>query len=88
MVYTSIMDSLSDLLAGRTPQQPPEVDIIKAYVLKAFDEQVDVRVLANRISIVVPNGALASALRGHLFQLREILKTDKDITIRIGSASS
>lgn len=79
------MDSLQDLLAKRSPAQPPEIVAIKKYVLEKFDGRtVGVTLSPDSIIITVNSAAFAGSLRMHIPQLQLAAQTDKRITLRIG----
>jgi hypothetical protein len=79
------MDSLSDLLAGKGFEEPPEVAAIKSYVRDTFGADVQVQLRDNGILIVTSSAALASQLRFATQALREVAQTDKRLFFRIGS---
>lgn len=76
--------ALSDLLANRFDQEPPEIKIIQDYVQKSFSQTVAVSIREKQIIIHARSSALAGALRPHLYELRKLCKTDKSLTVRIG----
>jgi len=63
---------------------PPEVAEIKAYVDRHFKSDVNITVQERAIVITTRSAALAGSLRPHLYKLKEQLKTDKKLIIRIG----
>ena len=63
---------------------PPEVAEIKAYVQRHFKVDVAVAIQERAIIINTRSAALAGSLRPHLYKLKEQLKTDKKLIIRIG----
>lgn len=79
------MDSLNDLLNNRDLEEPLEIKLIKDYVYKHFKESVGVKMQPNQIVISVANAALAGSLRMHLVELKRLIKTDKRLSIYIGS---
>lgn len=78
------MDSLSSLLPSRQFEEPAEIRIIKAFVMDKFQAMPKVSIQAKTITITVPSGALAGALRMHLHELQELCSTDKRLVLRIG----
>jgi hypothetical protein len=76
--------SLQDVLAKRFDAEPPEIGVIKQYVLNELGAQVAVGVRGNQLVISVASAALAGALRPHLYKLKNLCKTDKRLVIRIG----
>lgn len=86
--YSGGMDSLQNLLAGRTPQEPPAVRAIKAYVRTAFDRDVQVMMHDDgAISILAANAALANAIRLRLHAIRQLVGDDVRLSVRIGRAA-
>jgi hypothetical protein len=79
------MDSLQDILASRTPQEPPEIWLIRQYVRETFGETVHVGVSRSAITIHVPSASLAGALRLRTPQLKELCQTDKRLVFRINA---
>jgi hypothetical protein len=79
-----MVHSLQDLMAGRFDAQPPEIQIIKDFVLKEFDEDVAVAMQTHQVTISVRSSALAGALRPHLYKIKKLCNTEKRLVIRIG----
>jgi len=75
--------SLNDLLANKF-DEPPEIAIIKNYVQRHFKTAVGVTLHDTQIVINAPGAALAATLRMHIHDLKQELKTDKRLVIRIG----
>ncbi len=83
--YNSYMThALSDLLADKFDNEPPEMKVIKDYVQANFKESVAVTVREKQIVINTRSSALAGALRPHLYELTKLCKTKKRLSIRIG----
>jgi hypothetical protein len=83
--YSKDMDNLQDLLAARTPKEPPEIRIIKEFVQQKFDEPVNVLVTEREIVVTVGSGSLASALRAYTsVLLAKCQSPDKRLALRIG----
>lgn len=78
------MDSLNDILTKDRFTEPPEIQVIKDYVLKHLKADVNVKLQPKQIVIFVNNAALAGSLRMQLFELKQLLKTDKRLVIFIG----
>ena len=79
-----MMKSLADLLANKW-DEPAEIKTIKEFVRKKYNAQVSIKIQDKTIIISAPNAALAGTLRMDIHKLREELKTDKRLVIRIGS---
>lgn len=77
------MDSLSDLLARRTPGEPPEISAIKAYIDKHFHAASEIAIQNEKIIISVSSAALANTLRLRLPQIQEAAQTDRKLLFRI-----
>jgi hypothetical protein len=75
--------SLADIMANKW-DEPAEIKVIKDYVRANFKESVGVSISPRQINISVANSSLAGALRMHIHELQETLKTDKKLVIRIG----
>lgn len=76
-------DSLADILGKRSYDEPPEVTIIKNYIREKLRSDASVAIRERQIIITVKGAALAGALRMHLYQLKELCKTEKRLIIRI-----
>lgn len=77
-------ESISDLLAKRSPAEPPEVQAIKKYVREHIGLEVSVSLSTTRITIGVPSAAAAGSLRMHLHELQQQLNLERRLVIRIG----
>lgn len=82
--YNRIMQSLSDIMGNKDFGLPAEVTDIKAYVQRHFKSDVGVTVQERTIIITTRSAALAGSLRPHMYKLKEQLKTEKRLIIRIG----
>jgi len=78
------MDDIKQLLKNKSFDDPQEIEIIKRFIRNSFDEDCLVKISKSRIGIVVPNSALAGALKEQLETLKNQLATTKDISITIG----
>lgn len=76
--------AIGDLLANRFDKEPPEIKIIQDYVQKTFQETVAVSIRERHIVIHVRSSALAGTLRPHLYELKKLCNTKKQLSIRIG----
>ncbi len=77
-------DALSDILANRFDEEPPEITVIKNYVKDNFSQSVAVAIRKRHLVITTQSSALAGALRPHLYKLKKLCGTDKQLLIRIG----
>lgn len=57
------MESIQNLLGGRVPTEPPEIQTIKAYFKRTYDIDVRITISDKDIAVLVPNAALANNLR-------------------------
>ena len=78
------MDNIEQLLRNRLFNEPAEIKIIKKFIRNNFDEDCSVKISRLKISIIVPNSALAGALKESLESLKNQLATPKNISISIG----
>lgn len=78
------MQSLQDIIGSKDFDQPPEIEIIKTFVRKAFSADVQVITQTHSITITTPSASLAGSLRPLLHKLKRELDTDKKLFIRIG----
>jgi hypothetical protein len=76
-------DSLFDILAHKDFDEPPEIAAIKQYIMKKFQETVEVIVHERDILITTSSAGLASTLRFHTHQLQEATGSTKRIILRI-----
>jgi hypothetical protein len=77
-------ESIGDLLPQDRFHEPPEVQVIKSFVLEHFRQPVSVTVQPTQLVIHVKSAALAGALRVHLHTLKQLCQTEKRLLIRIG----
>jgi hypothetical protein len=77
-------NSIGDLLPRKKYEEPPEVRMVKDFVLEKFQQPAGVTVQTSQIIIQVKSAALAGALRVHLHELTVLCQTDKRLVIRIG----
>lgn len=82
--YYTRMERIADLLAKRQPQEPPEVRLIKQFILDNYSVTASVLTQQHQIVIQVPGAALAGALRPRLLELQRLCGTEKRFVIRIG----
>jgi len=79
------MDNLADILSRKNIQESPEIKIIKDFVMKNYNETVNIKVDLNKIIIFVNSSGLASNLRMNIPEIQRICSTDKRIAIYIKS---
>jgi hypothetical protein len=83
------MDSLFDLLSNRIPDEPSEIRVIKDFVRRHFNENVNVAARDKDIIVTVRSAALAGALRARTTAIKQALtanqgRADKRLVFRIG----
>jgi predicted methyltransferase len=76
-------NSLADILANRSYDEPDEALAIKSYVLETFQKAVAVTVRDKEIIITAQGAAFASSLRMQTRQLQRAADTDKRLVFRI-----
>ena len=80
------MDSLGDVLNHKKlPNEPEEVRLLKAYVLKRYQVVPSVLSAEHHITLVVPHAALASMLQLEITALATACNITKKLYIRIGA---
>jgi len=75
------MDKISDLLARKNLSEPPEIKIIKDFILSKYDEDINVQVETNKIIIFANNSALASSIRMNIPEIQRACGNNKRIAI-------
>lgn len=78
------MDSLNDILGRKDFDEPPEIALIKDYVLREFKSTVEVVVRERDIAITSASAALANTLRLRTTDIKQLCQTDKRLVFRIG----
>lgn len=76
--------ALSDLLANRNYDEPPEITFIKEYVFKYIKITPEVALNKETYIIKVPSAAAAGTLRTQIFDLQQQLEDSRRVVIRIG----
>jgi hypothetical protein len=77
------MDSLKNVLGGRVPVEPPEINLIKNYSSNEFNAAVEVMVREREIIISSPNASLINSMRLRTSEIRKMCKTDKRLVFRV-----
>ena len=78
------MDNLSDLLRAKKPQEPPQFQALKKYVLDHHNQDSKVSQSHLGYSLYVPNASLASTLHMEVPKIIAECNLDKKLFIRIG----
>jgi len=76
-------DSISDILGKRGLSEPPEIKIIKDFVLNEVGLVPKVSVTDNAFIVALPSAAAAGTLRFKVFQLQRRLGGQRKIILRI-----
>lgn len=79
------MDSLSDLVNKKLPQEPPQVAALKDYVKNNYGESAAVSVNPKFYRIRVASASLAGRLRMDTIQITKECELDRKLVIQIGS---
>jgi len=79
------MSSISDILSKKDYHEPPEISIIKDFVMQRFQSKVGVAVSDKQIIISASSAALAGTLRLHSYELSKVCQTDKKLVFKITS---
>lgn len=76
------MSDLADILAKKQlPQEPPEFQIIRAFVKERLDVVPGLQLRDNSIIISMPGSAASGSLRFELHELQDLLHSDKQLVI-------
>lgn len=78
------MDNLRDLLDKKNFSEPPEIGLLKTFIMNHYKSDVSIKVEHSRIIIVAPGSALASSLHLDILKLQAVSKSNKKIVIYIG----
>ena len=78
-------DELKDLLTRRSPSEPFEFALIRQFVKEKLGFTPQLGLYNDSIVIIAPNAAAASSLRFELPGLTRACKTNRRLTVRIGS---
>lgn len=78
------MDSISDLLGAKKPNEPPQLQAMKDYALANHNEVVKCSVSQFGYTLIAPNASLASTLHMETPQIIAVCGLDKKLFIRIG----
>lgn len=77
------MESLANLLHINSPQEPPQLNALRAYVKDNHDMDVTVSISATGYYLSVPSAPLASVLQMEIPQIKAACNLDKKLFIRI-----
>lgn len=83
LVILITMDSIQHMLAGRLPEVPPEIALIKRYADSEFGMAVEVIVRDKHIQISAPDAGLINTLRLRTPEIQAMCSTDKRLTFRV-----
>lgn len=76
--------AIGDVLQNRNYSEPPEIRLIKEFVLAEIGVTPSVSVNSDTFIVKVPGAAAAGALRTRLFRLQKQLGGKRRVIIRIG----
>lgn len=77
------MENISDLLKTKIPQEPPQLQALKSYVLEHHGEVIQCSISQTAYTISIPNASLASTLHMETPKIIEECNLDKKLFIRI-----
>ncbi|HET9098424.1 MAG TPA: hypothetical protein VFN51_02290 [Candidatus Saccharimonadales bacterium] len=77
------MDSIFKILENKHYDEPPEIELIKQFVLKEYGQTVGVLVREKDILIQVSSAALANTLRLRQIEIKRQAGTEKRLNFRI-----
>jgi hypothetical protein len=78
------MDNLGDLLQAKKPQEPPQLQALKQYVMTHHNQESKAAQSTLGYSLTVPNASLASTLHMEVPKIIQECNLDKKLFIRIG----
>lgn len=78
------MDGIRDILLRREFDVPPEVQAIKTYVRRHYDEEVAVTVDKRQLIVAHKSAGLIATLRLNVPKLQKAANTEKRIVFRVG----
>lgn len=76
-----MIDSVADLLAKRKNREPAEFQVIRNFIKKEYNEQVDLSILNNQILIGVNNSAFAGDLQLRLHEIESLMPKQTKLRI-------
>ncbi len=79
-----MMDSLQDLMAGSSIDEPPQIKAIKSYVQKVYDSPCSVSITPRDYIVTVPSAPLANTIQLEKAALVAACELEKPLRIRIG----
>lgn len=78
------MDSLKDILASKDVDQPTEVTALKRFCQEQFNFEAKIKISPQYITVIVPNGILATELRMRQQEIIRRCQLTKKLMFRIG----
>jgi hypothetical protein len=78
------MDSLKDILATKSLDEPTEVIALRQYCQELFDFTPKISLKKDSIWLLVPNGILATELRMRQQEIKRRCQLTQKLVIRIG----
>lgn len=78
------MQSLSDMMKDRRPEEPPQVSALKKYMRDKHHVDSKVSLNQSYYRLIVPSAALAGRLRMESPQIITECELDKRLVIQIG----
>lgn len=77
------MDSLKDLLLTKNLDEPSEITSLKDYFHANFKISPKIKLTQNAIVVEVPNGKIASEIRGRMLDIERRCQLTKKLFVKI-----
>lgn len=78
------MDGIADILSRKDFDVPPELQAIKEYVRRHYNQDVTVTMQQRGITVSARSSGLIASLRLNVSELQKVAQTDKKLYFRIG----
>lgn len=78
------MDSLKDLLVQKNLDEPTEVTALRDYYQQLFKSVPGIKLTQNSIILTVPNGKIATEIRGRQLDIEMRCQLTKRLVVRVG----
>ncbi len=78
------MQSLQDMLQDKRPNEPPQVQALKAYAREHYGIEIQVRTSRSHYLVTVPGAAYAHKVRVDTEAIAEACQLEKRLIIHIG----
>lgn len=78
------MESLKDILLEKNLDEPSDITALRNYYMQKFKTKPDIAITKNNIVLKVPNGKIASEIRGSILEIQRRCQLTKKLFIKIG----